>query len=57
VEWSQPEPRRQAVCTTRAELEKLSKLLGGAQKMVSRSQILDFELFKLLEFSFALFRV
>ena len=42
----------------RAGLEKqLFKPLGGAQKIVSKSRTLDVELFILLEFGFALFRL
>lgn len=52
VEWSLPELRRQLCVLQRAEPEKP---LGGAQKITSGSQMLDTELFILLEFGFALF--
>lgn len=41
----------------RAELDKRFKVLGGAQKIVSESQTSDIELFRLLEFEFAFFRL
>jgi hypothetical protein len=42
---------------TKGKAEKWPKSLGEAQKIVSESQILDIELFILLEFDFALVRL
>lgn len=47
VEWSQPRPGRQAVCSVEG-VQKTTKALEGAQKIMSELQILDIELFTLL---------
>lgn len=48
MEWSQPKPGRQAVCSVEEEFQKSVKALEGAQKIKSELQILNIELFTLL---------
>lgn len=54
IEWSQPEPTRQAVCAVngRARDVVLSKL-SGARKIMGESQTSDTELSLLLDSVFA----
>ena len=51
MEWSQPEPRRRAVCAEEGRAREVPQV-GGVQKIMSESQNLDIELLILLKFDF-----
>lgn len=51
MEWSQPEPKEQAVCTNNGMGGEM-ECSGEAQKIKSESQMLHTEPFTLLDFSF-----